>query len=313
MITVLCGGVGAAKFLEGLTHANVDEEIVAVVNVGDDEEMYGLHISPDIDTIIYTLADLVDRERGWGIKGESYQSLDRLKELGAPTWFTLGDRDIGLHLFRRHLLDSGHTLSEVTAQLIERHNLPIEILPSTNQRLRTMILAEGDPDELLTFQRYFVERRHQPTVKGIFFTGSEKAKPAPGVVEAIEASRVVIIAPSNPLLSIAPILSISQIRDALEKERGKTVAISPIVGGRAIKGPADRILESLGYPISPEGAAKVLAPYISTMVIDSVDFDLAKGLEDSGLRVVVTNTIMDGLEAKIDLAKRVLSEMKAHS
>ena len=307
MITVLCGGVGAAKFLEGLIHSDLDEEIVAIVNVGDDEEIYGLHISPDIDTIVYTLSDLVDRERGWGTKGETYQALNRLKELGAPTWFTLGDRDIGLHLFRRHLLDSGHTLSEVTDVITKAHHLPLQIIPSTNQRLRTMILAEGDQDELLSFQRYFVERRHQPRVKGIYFTGSSEAAPAPGVIDAIESSRMVIIAPSNPLLSIAPIIAVDGVRKALESAKSKAIAISPIVGGRAIKGPADRILESLGYPVSPEGAARVLAPYITTMVIDSIDAHISQNLIDQGIGVFVTNTMMIDIDSKIDLAKQVLS------
>lgn len=308
MITVLCGGVGAAKFLEGLIHSNLNEEIVAIVNVGDDEEMYGLHVSPDIDTIIYTLSDLVDRERGWGIRGESYQALNRLKELGAPTWFTLGDRDIGLHLYRKHLLESGHTLSDVTTAITKAHNLPLSIIPATNQKLRTMILVAGEPDELLSFQKYFVERRHQPTVKGIFFIGSTEAQPSPGVVEAIESSRAVIIAPSNPLLSIAPILAIEAIRGTLEKAKERTIAISPIVGGRAIKGPADRILESLGYAISPEGAAKVLAPYIGTVVVDTVDAHLTQHLESGGLRVVTTNTMMTDIESKVNLARRVIRE-----
>ncbi|MDA8196082.1 MAG: 2-phospho-L-lactate transferase [Actinomycetota bacterium] len=310
MITVLCGGVGAAKFLEGLVHANLGEEIVAIVNVGDDEEMYGLHISPDIDTIVYTLSDLVDRERGWGVKGETYQALNRLKELGAPAWFTLGDRDIGLHLFRRHLLDVGHTLSEATAEIGKSHNIPLRMLPSTNQRLRTMILAHGETEELLSFQRYFVERRHQPTVKGIFFTGSSEAKAAPGVLDAIEASRIIVIAPSNPLLSIAPILAIDEIAKAMAAARHKTIAISPIVGGRAIKGPADRILDSLGYPVSPLGAAKILAPFISMMVIDDVDTNLSREIEELGLEVFITNTMMVDLATKVELAKSVTNVSK---
>src|SRR3954452_12769823 len=241
-ITVLAGGVGAARFLQGLVEVVPPADIVVVGNVGDDVEPHGLHVSPDLDTVLYTLTGWIDEDKGWGVRADSDRALERARDLGADAWFWLGDLDIGLHLARTEALRRGEPLSAVTARLAERLGLPLRLIPATDDRLRTMI---DTPDGEIDFQTYYVRHRHADRVIGIRFDGAELARPAPGVVEAVRDAAAIVIAPSTPLISIGPILAVADIRRLLAARSAPCVAVSPIVGGRALRGPAAGMLESL--------------------------------------------------------------------
>jgi LPPG:FO 2-phospho-L-lactate transferase len=261
-ITVLCGGLGGSRCVDSLARAAGAETITAVGNVGDDLEILGLHVSPDLDTVLYTLAGLLDEERGWGVRGETYNALELAGRLGGETWFTLGDRDIGLHLVRAALLRDGLPLSTVTARLAEALGVRVRILPATDDRLRTKIsTAEGELD----FQEWFVGRRHEDSVTAVRFEGAESARPAPGVLEAIAAAELVIIAPSNPFVSIQPILAVPRIREALEAKR--VAAISPIAGGKAFRGPLAEMLKTLGHEPTAAGVAALYGDLLDVFVV----------------------------------------------
>jgi LPPG:FO 2-phospho-L-lactate transferase len=306
-VVVLAGGVGAARFLDGLIRVMPEPEVFVVVNVGDDMEWCGLHIAPDIDTVLYTLSDQVNPETGWGLRDESFRALERAKSLGGPDWFTIGDQDLGLHLARTSRLAGGETLSEVTGDMARSFGLGCTVTPVTDGRLRTMVEIE---DGEVAFQEYFVERGQRDEVQGLRFDGADVSEAAPGVHEAINGARSIIIAPSNPFLSIGPILAVPGVRDCLLTRSARVAAISPIVGGAAIKGPAARIMESLGHEVSALGVARLYADLADVFVVDEVDVGLAPSIEEeTGMRCVVTPTIMRGPEEKQALARVTLAAL----
>ncbi len=301
---VLAGGVGAARFLDGLVRVLPPRDVTAIVNVGDDMEWAGLHISPDLDTVTYTLADLVNPETGWGLRGESRRTLDRLSELGGPDWFMIGDLDLATHLYRTHRLAAGDPLSEITRDLAARLGLECVITPVTNERLRTVV---GTYAGELAFQDYFVRRRAADVVHSLRFDGAETARAAPLVEESLNAADVIVIAPSNPFLSIDPLLSVPGVRELVTSHQGKVAAVSPIIGGQAVKGPAADILQSLGHDVSALGVARLYAELADVFILDDADAALASPIEaETGMRVVVMPTLMTDVEAKTALASGTL-------
>jgi len=304
MIAVLAGGVGAAKFLRGLIDAVDPASITVIGNTGDDEEFLGLHVSPDLDTVVYTLADAVHPEQGWGLAGETYAALEQAARLGEEAWFKLGDKDIATHLLRTRLLRGGKTLSEATEAVARAFGLSCRLLPMSDDRVRTVVTTDGGE---LSFQEYFVKRRCQDEVRAVRFDGVERARPAPGVLEAIAAAEAVIVAPSNPIVSIGPLLAVPGVRDALRKTAAPVIAISPIVGGRAIKGPADKMLASLGYDVSATAVAKMYADFLDALVLDEQDASLAGEVASAGVRTVVTDTIMRDAASRRALAEATLA------
>ena len=305
MICVLAGGVGAARLLDGLKDVVPAEEITAIVNTGDDAIMHGLYICPDIDTVTYTLAGVNNVETGWGLKGETWLAMESLEKLGGKTWFNLGDRDLATHLYRTDRLSEGAGLKQITAEITSAMGISVNLLPMTEDRLETMVtLLESDYE--ISFQEYFVKHHHDVPVSSVRFKGSTEAKAASGVVDAIENAEIVIIAPSNPIVSIAPIFSITQISDAVKARKEDVVAVSPIVAGAALKGPAGRLLNELGHEASVEGVARYYQDWISTLVIDTADFDSAKAIESLGINCVTTETVMTDSQIAASLASTLL-------
>lgn len=303
-VAVLAGGVGAARFLDGLVRIVPPTDVTAIVNVGDDMEWSGLHISPDLDTVTYTLADMVNPETGWGLRGESRRTLDRLSELGGPDWFMIGDLDLATHLYRTDRLSAGDPLSAITRDLTARLGLECVITPVTDDRLRTVV---GTDQGELAFQDYFVRRRASDPVHALRFDGAETAKPAPIVEHALAEADVIVVAPSNPFLSIDPLLSVPGVRELMTSNQGKTVAVSPIVGGQAVKGPAADILQSLGHDVSALGVARLYDDLAEVFVLDETDTALADVIAaETGMRVVVMPTLMTDVEAKMALARGTL-------
>jgi len=303
MITALAGGVGAARFLQGLVKVVPEEEITVIVNTGDDIELYGLHISSDIDIIMYTLAGIVDEEKGWGLRGDTFHCLDMLRKYGHETWFNLGDRDFATHIYRTHLLRSELPLSEVTKTLCQNLGLKVKILPMTDGKFETKIVT---PRGIMHFQEYLVKRKAQDEVVDILFEGAKEAKPAPGVVDSILNAEAVVICPSNPIVSIGTILSLKDIRKALEKTKAKVAAVSPIVGGSPVKGPADKLMRGLGLDVSAYAVAHIYRDFLDAFVIDQADRTEKEQIERLGLRVVVTDSIMRSLDDKVRLARVTL-------
>jgi LPPG:FO 2-phospho-L-lactate transferase len=303
MITALAGGVGAARFLQGLVQIVPEKEVAVIVNTGDDIELYGLHISPDLDIVMYTLAGIVDEEKGWGIRGDTFHGLETLRKYGHETWFNLGDRDLATHIYRTYLLKNGISLSEVTGRLCQALGLSVKILPMTNDRFATKIATDK---ATMHFQEYLVKRGAQDRVVNVVFEGAEEAQPAPRVVDSILESDIVIICPSNPIVSIGTILSVKNVRTALKTTKARVVAISPIVGGRPIKGPADKLMQGLGLDVSAYSVAKLYQDFLDAFIIDRVDEAEKEHIESLGAKVVVTNTIMKTLEDKVQLARVVL-------
>jgi LPPG:FO 2-phospho-L-lactate transferase len=303
-VAVLAGGVGAARLLTGMVLAVPPAGVTAVVNVGDDMVMHGLAISPDLDTVVYTVAGAIDPERGWGLRDESWQAMATLERYGGESWFGLGDRDLGTHLFRTARLAAGAPLSAVTAEIAAGWGLEMAVLPVTDDPVRTRLtLAAG---EEVAFQDYFVRRRHEVAVSAVRFAGAEAARPAPGVLEALGAADVVVVAPSNPIVSIAPVMAVPGVREAVEARRSSVVAVSPLVGGQALKGPADRLMRELGHEDSVVGVARLYAPFAGTLVIDEVDAAHADAVRATGLRCVVTDTIMRDPAAAAALSRVAL-------
>ena len=280
--------------------------ITAVVNVGDDVELHGLHISPDLDTVTYTVAGAIDRQRGWGLAGESWHAMEALARYPlARTWFNLGDRDLATHLYRTDRLRAGATLSIVSQEIADAWTLGLRLLPVTDDRLRTRVTVADEGE--ISFQEYFVERHHEVAVTAVRFDGAHSARPAPGVLEAIAAAERVVIAPSNPIVSIDPVLAVPGVRAAVEARRSHAVAVSPIIAGAALKGPADRLLRELGHEASVVGIARLYAPLVSTLVIDDADAGLARAVEAEGVRCVVAPAIMSGPQEARALAEVVLA------
>jgi LPPG:FO 2-phospho-L-lactate transferase len=303
LITALAGGVGAAKFLTGLVKLIKEEDLTVIVNTGDDIELFGLHVSPDVDIVAYTLAGIVDEEKGWGIRGDTFHCLEALKKLAADAWFTLGDKDLATHMFRTALLKKGMKLSEVTARVCRALGVNVTVLPMTDSRFETRIVTkEGS----IHFQEYLVKNGARDEVLGVEFQGADSAKPAEGVIDAVANSELVIVCPSNPIVSIGTILAVKGVREALRRTRAKKVAISPIVAGAPVKGPAGKLMASLGLEVSAYSVAKLYADFLDTFVLDVADSADKARIEQLGIKVKVTNTIMRTLEDKVNLAKSVL-------
>jgi LPPG:FO 2-phospho-L-lactate transferase len=303
VITALAGGVGAARFLTGLVKLVKEEDLTVIVNTGDDIELHGLHISPDIDIVTYTLAGIVDEEKGWGIKGDTFHCLETLKKFGQEDWFALGDRDLATHIFRTALLRKERNLSEVTGAVSRAFGLKVNVLPMTDDRFETRIVTEHGT---IHFQEYLVKREAKDEVLGVEFAGADVAKPAAGVIEALLEAELVVVCPSNPIVSIGTILSINGLREALHHTGATKVAISPIVAGAPIKGPADKLLKSFGLEVSAYSVAKLYADFLDVFVIDVADASEKSRIEQLGIEVRVANTIMRSIDDKVSLARVVL-------
>jgi LPPG:FO 2-phospho-L-lactate transferase len=306
-VTVLAGGVGAARFLEGLVQVMPQEDITAISNVGDDEDFFGLRVSPDIDIVIYTLAGAVDAEKGWGLTGETFHALDALKRFGYETWFNLGDGDLATLAHRTKMLHEGASLSDATRSIAQAFGLQLKMLPVTDARVRTIVETDAGA---LPFQEYFVKRRTEDEVRSVRFDGIDIARPAAGVIEALLTADAIIVAPSNPVVSIGPVLAVRGVRDALNQTTARVVGISPIVGGKTIKGPADRMMASLGIEPSAAGVARAYADFLEALVIDEEDRELAPEVEAAGVRAVVEQTIMRGPGEKRSLAAATLAAVQ---
>ena len=306
-IVALAGGVGAARFLDGLARVVPARRIIAIGNVADDTEIHGLHISPDLDTVMYTLAGVAGHAHGWGIEGDSFHCLDALERLGAECWFRLGDRDLATHLYRTRRLREGARLSAVTHELSRALGVRTRILPATDDRLRTLVRTRRG---LVDFQTWFVRRRARDTALDVVFEGARRARPAPGVLEAIAGAAAIVVCPSNPYISIAPILAVAGMRRALAATRAPVAAISPIVGGRALKGPAARMMKSMAEGASALEVARMYRDFAGVFVLDTVDAALAREVEALGMRVLVTNTIMAGVPRRKALARAVLRALE---
>ena len=304
-IVALCGGLGGSRFADALARAAGPDAVTAVVNVGDDLEFLGLRVSPDLDTVLYTLAGLLDEARGWGVRDETTNALATAAALGAETWFTLGDRDIGLHLVRTDLLRRGERLSAVTARLTEALGVAVCLLPVSDEPVRTLVRT---PDGELDFQTWFVRRRHADPVVAVRFAGAESARPAPGVLEAVGSADVVFVAPSNPFVSVFPILAVPGIRDALAGKH--VVALSPLVGGKALRGPLADMMRSLGHEPTALGVARLYAGLASAFVLDPADAALAPEVERLGLRAVVAPIVMVEPASREEIGRGVLEALK---
>ena len=306
MIVTLAGGVGAARFLKGLCLVRPPEDLVAVINTADDTVLHGLHISPDIDTVTYSLAGVDNPETGWGLVGETWKVMESLNFLGGVTWFQLGDKDLGTHLYRTNRLVDGNSLTAITSEIASQFKIKTKLLPMTDDKVSTFVTL-ADSGEEISFQEYFVKLKHSVAVSDIRFDGVENSHPGPEVVESIVNAEKIVIAPSNPLVSIGPVLAISEIFSAVQSRRESTVAISPIVGGLALKGPADRLMRELGHEPSVVGVAHLYKDFAGTLVIDNADEDHRKDIEALGMRCVVTDTVMSSPTISASLASTVLN------
>ena len=303
-VVTLAGGVGAAKLLTGLIRVHPPGDLLAVVNTADDTVLHGLHVSPDLDTVVYTLAGAVNPDTGWGLAGETWQAMDALDRYGGITWFRLGDRDLATHLYRTHRMRQGADLAAVTAEIAAAWGLELAIVPVTNDRIETRVTTADEGE--IGFQDYFVRRRHDVVVTAVRVAGSQTAQPTPGLIESLVAARTIVIAPSNPIVSIGPVFEVPGVRHAVADRRDSVVAVSPIVGGAALKGPADRLMRELGHECSVVGVARLYRDVAATLVIDEVDAHLADEVESVGVSCVVAPTVMDGVESAADLARVVL-------
>jgi LPPG:FO 2-phospho-L-lactate transferase len=315
VIAVLAGGVGAARLATTLLAAPHCPPLRLIVNVGDDEILHGLNVSPDLDTITYTLAGAIDPQRGWGLVDESWRAIEMVRSYASASghtdigWFGLGDHDLGTHLYRTSRLASGATLSEVTAEIAARWQLTARLLPVTNDRVATVL--ETPDGAQLTFQEYFVQRQHNVEVDTVRFLGAESARPAPEVLDTIALADSIIIAPSNPLISIAPVLAIPGVREAITERRADVTAVSPIIGGKALKGPADRLLTELGHEPTALGVARIYADLASTMVIDTVDQALIPEIEALGMDCIACGTVMSDPSQAAELAAALVPQSQS--
>ncbi|MEM4345499.1 MAG: 2-phospho-L-lactate transferase [Candidatus Caldarchaeum sp.] len=310
MLTALAGGVGATKLLVGLKHAMGLERGAAVVNTGDDEVFYGLHVSPDLDTVVYGLAGLGDAERGWGVLGDSFTALEMLGKLGCETWFKLGDRDLAVSLYRTMRMMEGASLTQATEEIAGRLGAGWRVLPMTDDRVKTMVETELG---VMPFQQYFVKHGHRLSVRRIIFEGVESASPTQAVLQAIDTADYVVLSPSNPLVSISPILSLKGVRERLRRVEAKILAVSPFVGGRALKGPAASMMVDLGLDPSPAGVARLYGDFLDVLVFDIADSSYVEEVRALGVKPVAAKTVMNTLEDKVLLARTVLRELGAVS
>lgn len=303
MIAVLAGGVGAAKFLQGLVEVVDPQELTIIGNTGDDIDLHGLHISPDLDIVTYTLAGISHAEQGWGIQGDTFHAVEMLGRYGHPTWFNLGDYDLATHIHRTERLRHGWPLSAITDEIRRSLGVVPRILPMTDQRAETMINTD---EGMLHFQEYLVQRRMEPAVRGVLYDGIEVAVPAPGVCEAIREADGIIIPPSNPIASIGTILAVPGIRQVLAARHGRSVAVSPIVQGATLKGPADKLMLASGYEASALGVARYYGKLLDGFVLDLLDVALTQAVQGIGIEVRAVNTVMSSPDTRRALAKAVI-------
>lgn len=307
-IVALAGGVGAARFLEGLVRVVPPEDVTVIVNTGDDMANFmGLYISPDLDIVAYTLAGIVDPEKGWGIRDDTFHGLGMLKQLGFDTWFNLGDQDLGTHLARTAMLQQGLSLSKATKALSQSLGVLCTLLPMTEAWVPTRILTDVG---LIHFEEYMVKRKCQDSVEDVIFDGIDQATPAPGVLDAINAAEILIVCPSNPIVSIGPILAVPGVRKAVKQANAPRVAISPIVGGKPVKGPADKLMAGKGVEVSAKGVAELYQDFIDVFVIDRIDAELKTAIEALKIQVVLEDTMMTSLDRKQRLAQTVIDAAK---
>jgi LPPG:FO 2-phospho-L-lactate transferase len=313
MLTALAGGVGAARFLDGLVAVVPPTEVTTIVNTGDDDEFHGLWVCPDLDSVTYRLAGAHNPETGWGLADETFHTMEALARYGAPTWFNLGDRDLATHLYRTQRRHQGASLTEVTAEITEAWGIPSRLLPMSDDRVATRItvrIDDGTEDartEELAMQEWFVHRRSEPPVVSVRFDGADTAHPAPGVLEALESADTIVVCPSNPVISIGPILAVPGIRDVLVARRDRVVGVSPIIAGRPLRGPADRLMGPLGIEVSCVGVARAYREFCSTLVIDAADAALAPQVDALGVRAVVADTVMRDARVAAALARHTLA------
>jgi len=303
-VTALAGGTGAAKLLRGLASARPRHELTIIGNTGDDTEIWGLHVSPDLDTVMYVLAGRLDAMRGWGVADDTFRCLEAMGDLGAETWFNLGDRDLATHLYRTRALGDGTPLSAVTAELCRRLGVAARILPMSDDPVRTRVRT---PDGWLSFQEYFVREKAQVRVLDVEYAGAAASRPAPGVLEAIREADLVVVCPSNPVTSVGPVLAVPGMAQALAAVRSRVVAVSPIVGGAAVSGPAGELMRARGLPVSPVGVAAAYAPWLGTLVIDRSDAARVPELERLGVRPVLADILMTDRDREIALAQLMLA------
>ena len=303
-VTALAGGVGGSKLLVGLQQVLARGELTAIVNTADDASFYGVHVSPDVDIVTYWLSGKADRERGWGVKGDTFNVVAGLTQLGIDTWFSLGDTDLATCLFRTNRLSAGATLSAVTDEVRRALDVPTRILPMSDDPVRTRIVCEDG--RTLEFQEYFVKERQEPSVAQVRFAGIADAKPAPGVIEAIRDADRVVLCPSNPVVSLAPILALNGVRETL-REHPNVIAVSAIVAGKAVKGPADKLLPTAGAEVSAAGVARLYADFCNTFVVDSQDEEDLALIETEGMHAIPLDTIMVDIDASSRLARELLS------
>lgn len=306
-VVALAGGTGAAKLLRGLMPLLPAGALTVIGNTGDDTDLWGLHISPDLDTVSYTLAGLIDERKGWGLRDESFNALEQMPRFGEPAWFGLGDRDLATHLHRTRLLREGRALTEVTADITAALGVPARVLPMSDQPVRTRILG---PEGWITFQEYFVRDKAQTDVRAVEYAGAAAAVPAPGVLQALGSAEAVIVCPSNPITSIGPILAVPGIVTALQDTGATVVGISPIVGGEAVSGPAGRLMAMAGLPVSAVGVARAYVSWLDVLVVDERDRGLLPELGALGVRGVAAPTLMTDRAAEIALARRVLESLQ---
>jgi len=302
-IVALAGGVGGAKLSEGLAQSVKPDNLTIIVNTGDDFEHLGLKISPDVDTVCYTLAGIADPETGWGRAGETWNTLSVLIELGGPDWFRLGDHDLGTHLERTRRLDAGESLSQITQTFCHVWGVKPSVIPMSDDPVSTQVITD---EGILPFQEYFVHRQCQPHVTGFSFTGIDVARPAPGVLESILRADLVVLCPSNPWVSIDPILAVSGIREILKENNSPIIAVSPIIGGKAVKGPAAKMYTELGIPPSARAVAQHYGNLLTGFVVDRIDADNALTIQQLGLQILMTDTIMTTSGERRRLAEEVV-------
>ena len=308
MLVALAGGVGAARFLRGLVRVVPPADVTVVVNTADDDVFHGLWVCPDLDTVTYTLAGAEHPEQGWGLAGETFGVMDALDRYGQDTWFRLGDRDLATHLYRTERLAAGATLTEVATEIAAAWGVVPRLLPMSDDRVATRVTVarDGGQPEVLAMQEWFVRERAASPVLAVDFDGAETARPAPGVLEALETAETMLVCPSNPVISIGPILAVPGIREVLTRRRDRVVGVSPIIAGAPVKGPADRLMGPLGIEVSCVGVARAYADFCGTLVIDSGDAQRAREVEAAGVRAVVADTLMTDARVAAALARHTL-------
>lgn len=314
LVAALAGGVGGAKFLTGLLRAVDPERVVGIVNTGDDDTFHGLHVSPDLDTVVYTLGRGSDPHQGWGLAGDTFRCLEALSRYGAPTWFRLGDSDFATHVFRTERLRAGATLSKVTREIGAAWGLTCRLLPMSDDPVSTRISIQGpDGPVELAMQEWFVRFASRPPVVSVRFAGADRARPAPGVLDALSEAEIIVLCPSNPVLSIGPILAVPGVREVLARRRHQVVAVSPIIRGSAVRGPADRVLAGLGIEVSCFGVAQLYAPVCQTLLVDTSDAEHIPAIESLGMRAVLAPLLMTDPASAEALARRTLDARPASS